>query len=442
MPLVRQMISIADQDHLRRPVGLVDFSRDAVVLTFEGLLSDSPFVTRMRTLLQLLREKLKTPVDIEFACDGRHVYLLQCRPQGATEGAAPVPIPRDLPRELVLFTARRYVSNGRVSEISHVVYVDPEAYAHLELDRIREVGRAVGRLNRLLPKRQFALMGPGRWGSRGDIRLGVPVTYADISNAAVLVEIARQKGGYVPDLSFGTHFFQDLVESNIRYLPLYPDDPEVVFNEGFFRNSPNALPSLAPDFAALSDVLRVIDVPGASGGRVLRILMNGDLDEAVGLLAVPALDEETARGLELAAPSRPEDHWRWRLRMAQRIAALVDPARFGVKAAYVFGSTKNGTAGPASDIDLLLHVEAEDARRAELALWLDGWSRALAEMNELRTGRHTEGLLDVHYVTDEDVARGSSYAAKIGAVTDAARPLTLAPRGAPSVPVATGAGGA
>jgi predicted nucleotidyltransferase len=383
----------------------------------------------MRTLLQVLREKLKTPVDIEFACDGRDTYLLQCRPQGATEGAAPVPIPRDLPRDLVLFTARRYVSNGRVSEISHVVYVDPEAYTRLELDRIRELGRAVGRLNRVLPKRQFVLMGPGRWGSRGDIRLGVPVTYADISNAAVVIEIARQKGGYVPDLSFGTHFFQDLVESNIRYLPLYPDDPEVVFNEGFFRGAPNALASLAPDFEALADVLRVIDIPGASQGRVLRILMNGDLDEAVGLLATPVSGGETARETEPVAPARPEDYWRWRLRMAQRIAALIDPSRFGVKAAYVFGSTKNGTAGPASDIDLLLHVEAQDARREALVAWLDGWSRALAEMNELRTGYHTEGLLDVHYVTDEDVASGSSYAAKIGAVTDAARPLALAPPG-------------
>ena len=243
----------------------------------------------------------------------------------------------------------------------------------------------------------------------------------------MLIEIARQKGGYVPDLSFGTHFFQDLVESNIRYLPLYPDDPEVVFNEGFFRNAPNALASLAPDFEALEGVLRVIDVASASGGRVLRILMNGDLDEAVGLLATPVPGGEAARGAEPPVEARPEDHWRWRLRMAQRIAALIDPSRFGVKAAYVIGSTKNGTAGPASDIDLLLHVEAEDARRGALAVWLDGWSRALAEMNELRTGYHTESLLDVHYVTDVDVERGSSFAAKIGAITDAARPLSLGP---------------
>ena len=96
-----------------------------------------------------------------------------------------------------------------------------------------------------------------------------------------------------------------------------------------------------------------------------------------------------------------------------------------MKAAYVLGSTKNGTAGPASDIDLILHVEPEDGRRRDLEAWLEGWSEALAESNYLRTGYRTSGLLDVHYVTDEEIARGSSFAVKIGAVTDAARPLAL-----------------
>jgi predicted nucleotidyltransferase len=427
LPLLRQMVSIADHDHLRRPVGLVDYGQDGVVFTFEGLFAETPFVARMRALLQLLREKLKTPVDIEFASDGRNVYLLQCRPQGATEGAAPAAIPRDLPADRVLFTARRYVSNGQVNDVSHIVYVDPAVYASLPLERIREVGRAVGRLNRLLPKRQFVLMGPGRWGSRGDIRLGVPVTYADISNSAVLIEVARKKGGYMPDLSFGTHFFQDLVEASIRYLPLYPDDPGVVFNEAFFQRTPNALADLAPEFAALGDVLRVIDVPRATEGRVLRVLMNGDLDEAVGVLAQPSAGGDLHLAAEAVPEPRADEHWRWRLRMAQSLAASIDPFRFGVKAAYVFGSTKNGTAGPASDIDLLLHVDGgpEDPRRRDLAAWLEGWSESLAEANYLRTGYRTEGLLDVHYVTDESIARGDSYAAKIGAVTDAARPLQL-----------------
>lgn len=285
MPMLRQLISFAGHDRLRRPVGLIDLTKETAVVTFEGLIADTPFLGRMRSLLQLLREAMGTPADVEFAHDGEHLYLLQCRPQGMSEGLAPVTIPRDLPPERVLFTANRYVSDGRVDDLTHVVYVDPEAYGRLDADTMREVGRAVGRLNRLLPRRHFALLGPGRWGSRGDIRLGVPVTYADLSNTCILMEIARGRDGYVPDLSFGTHFFQDLVESAIRYLPLYPDDSGVTFNESFFTGSPNELSALLPDLAHLSDAVRVIDVKKASGGLSLRILMDGDSDEAVGFLA-------------------------------------------------------------------------------------------------------------------------------------------------------------
>jgi pyruvate,water dikinase len=145
----------------------------------------------------------------------------------------------------------------------------------------------------VLPRRRFALMGPGRWGSRGDIRLGVSVTYADINNTAVLIEIARKRGRYQPELSFGTHFFQDLVESSIRYLPLYPDDDGVAFQEEFFTSSENCLARLLPEFGGLADVIRVIDVPAVTGGRVLRVLMNAERDEAVGVLG-PRGGVETA----------------------------------------------------------------------------------------------------------------------------------------------------
>ena len=153
--------------------------------------------------------------------------------------------------------------------------VDDDAL--MERDELLRVGRAIGQLNRILPKRQFILMGPGRWGSRGDIKLGVSVTYSDISNTAVLLEVARKKGKYVPELSFGTHFFQDLVEAGIRYLPLYPDDSGIEFNEAFLTRSSNIFTDLVPEFASLSEIIRVIDVPKETGGRVLRVLMNADL---------------------------------------------------------------------------------------------------------------------------------------------------------------------
>jgi pyruvate,water dikinase len=430
-PAIRQIVSIVDENRIRRPMGFEpDFDKDEVVVTFDGLISETPFVKRMKAILELLCEKLDTPVDIEFASDGTDLYLLQCRAQSYSKETAPAPIPPNLPKELMLFSAHRNISNGSVPDITHIVYIDPDRYAELEnLQDLRNVGKAVGRLNKLLPRRQFVLMGPGRWGSRGDIKLGVHVTYADISNTAVLMEIARKKGNYVPELSFGTHFFQDLVESEIRYIPLYPDESDGFLNELFLRRSHNLLPDLIPEFGALADVVRVIEVSQDGEERVMRILMNAEMDEAVGIFDIPRTTPvESAVPADMLLEVPAEAFWRWRLRMVEQIAADLDPDRFGVKYFYVFGSVKNATAGPSSDIDILIHDEGASRKREELALWLDGWSRSLAETNYLRTGYKSAGLLDIHYVTDKDIEEQTSYAAKINAVTDAARLLPLRER--------------
>jgi hypothetical protein len=287
LPLLRRMVSVVDHDRVRRLSGLEpDFDRVDAVVTFDGLCAETQFVPLVATLLRVLREHLGGPVDIEFASDGTDFYLLQCRPQCYTTASPPSPIPEDLPAEHVVFSARRFVSNGRVPDVRYIIYVDPAAYARLpSAGQLRAVGRAVGRLNKLLPRRDFVLMGPGRWGSRGDIHLGVSVTYSDINNTAALIEIARRNGNYVPDLSFGTHFFQDLVEAQIPYLPLYPDEPGIRFHEQFLTGSPNLLPQLLPEFAELQEVVRVIDVFAQTGGRRLRVLLNGEAGEAVGFFA-------------------------------------------------------------------------------------------------------------------------------------------------------------
>ena len=372
-PALEKVFSILRDDLLQKPTRLLlDLERDELVATFEGLISGTPFVEHVGNILKTLEENLGTPVDIEFAHDGHDLYLLQCRPQSFLAEERPAAIPKDVAPADVIFSANRYISNGWVPEISHLVYVDPEAYAALgSREEMLKVGRAVGSLNKLLPKRQFILMGPGRWGSRGDIKLGVSVTYSDISNTAMLIEIARKTGNYLPDLSFGTHFFQDLVESNIRYLPLYPDEPGVVFNERFFRFATNLLPKLAPDYQHLSQVVKVIDVPAEADGRMLTVLLNAELDEAVALLTAVGTGEDHRvmpydHSLE---PRQPDVYWRWRLQMAERIAQELDPERFGVVAMYVFGSTKNATAGPGSDIDLLLHVRGTAEQQQMLRTW-------------------------------------------------------------------------
>ncbi len=427
IPAISRMVSVVDGDQIRKPLGKnIDFEKDGLVVTFEGLIADTGFVKQIGSMLSLLEKELGTPVDIEFAHDGKDFYLLQCRPQSYSAGSTPSPIPKDAPADKIVFTARKYISNGKVPDITHIVYVDPEKYSELpERSDLLSVGRAVGKLNALLPKRQFILMGPGRWGSRGDIRLGVSVTYSDINNTALLIEIALQKGDYTPDLSFGTHFFQDLVEAGIRYLPLYPDDDDIVFNENFLKRSPNLLPELLPEFEPIADTVRLIDVAAAADGEVLKVYMNADLNEAIGLLSEPSTEMVIGAGGEVYEEKQTGDYWPWRLRMAEHIASLLDPARFGVKGFYVFGSTKNATAGPGSDIDLLIHFRGTDQQRRDLEVWLEGWSLSLAQLNYLKTGYRSDGLLDVHIVTDEDIALKTSYASKIGAITDPARPLRL-----------------
>jgi hypothetical protein len=426
-PQIRNLVSLVTQERIAPLIGpMPDFSSQDAVFTFEGLIQKTPFVSCIRSLLELLQSELKTPVDIEFAYDGTDFYLLQCRPQSYSADALPVPIPQNLPREKVIFSSSHFVSNGKVPELTHVVYVDPECYSQLpDQVAMRDVGRAVGRLNKLLPKRQFILIGPGRWGSRGDIKLGVPVTYSDINNTAMLIEIAHQRGNYLPELSFGTHFFQDLVEASIRYLPLYPDDKTSVFNELFLRGSRNVLQEVLPEFVHLAETLRVTDVPLETGGLILRVLMNADLEQAIGFLSPPQKNAGSTESYADFVDRATNEHWRWRFRMAERIAVDLDPQKFAVKAFYLIGSTKNATAGPASDIDILLHFQGTEQQRRELMLWLEGWSRCLSEINFLRTGYRTEGLLDVHVLTDKDLAERSSFAVKIDAVTDPARKLSM-----------------
>ena len=111
--------------------------------------------------------------------------------------------------------------------------------------------------------------------------------------------------------------------------------------------------------------------------------------------------------------------------MAEVIASQLDPNRFGAAGLYLFGSTKNGTAGPDSDINVIVHFQGTKKQKDDLLVWLEGWSLCLDEMNYIQTGHRMGGLLDIHLVTDEDIQKKTSYAIKIDAVTNAARSLPL-----------------
>jgi hypothetical protein len=168
--------------------------------------------------------------------------------------------------------------------------------------------------------------------------------------------------------------------------------------------------------------------------------MNGEQEHAVGILCedecaeldstiIPPSAHSSLDGPPpMVRPAAVEDHWGWRMSMAESIAAQTDPERFGVKGMWVYGSTKNATAGADADLDLLVHFAGDEGQRKELLAWLEGWGRALSEANFRRTGRRVVQLLDVVLVSDEDILERRGVAAKVDAVTDAARSLKLGGR--------------
>lgn len=268
---------------------------DDVVLTFNRLTRDADFVRLMRTALAHLEATYGTPVDVEFTVElipeyPRMAYrlcVLQCRPLSERPEGELVEIPRRVPPERVIFYGKEMVSNGRAEGLRYVVLVDPERYAQVPNRVMKlEIGRAVGRINKALENEAFILIGPGRWGSV-NLDLGVRVTYADIYNTKVLMEVAAASlQAAQPELSYGTHFFQDLVEAGIYTLPLHLDRPEARFHRRFLRESPNILADLSPDDAHLSDFLSVIDIAAVTHNRYrLNVLMDGEGEEAIGFLA-------------------------------------------------------------------------------------------------------------------------------------------------------------
>jgi len=220
------------------------------------------------------------------------LHVLQCRPLSQREEGEPVEIPEDLPEADVVFSTFGLIPDGRVEGVRYVVFVDPLRYRTIADPTVRlEIGRAVGRLNEIMADESFILMGPGRWGS-ANIELGVRVSYADIFNTRALVEIAVAGIEGSPELSYGTHFFQDLVEGGIYALPLHLEHADSAFNWEFFRQSPNALPTLSPADSVLEEYVKVIDVHAVAPGRRLTILMDGSQDQAVGYLKEGEWQEE------------------------------------------------------------------------------------------------------------------------------------------------------
>lgn len=290
-PRSEKLFSLRDGNHLYMPVTNMWNSEHKPVLTFDAILTN-PWCglympSMMNAIFRSLEEGFGYPVDVEFAVRvddnfrEAHFYLVQARPLSQRSSMAPHPMPRDVPDKDKIFTATKNVVSAVIHNIEYIVYVDSFQYDKWPIDDRHEVARVVGRINRMLNGKTFILMGPGRWGS-AKVELGVPTKYSEISNCAMLVEIARKTENYVPEVSFGTHFFQDLIEDCIVYVPLYPDDPGIVFNEGFIKKQ-NMFRRFLPDYyhASYENLVHVVHIPSVSGGRFAAAVLNGELEEAL-----------------------------------------------------------------------------------------------------------------------------------------------------------------
>lgn len=285
-PELFNAISVNTEGHLAAPMFKSEkYDPSSICITFDNLIKKTPYIRIMKKILKKLEEAYKKPVDVEFAWHNDKLYILQCRPLNIRKTSEQITIPANISEKRTLFTNKKCITSDIVKKIEYIVYVDPKAYNQLGSHQEKiEIGRAINEINQKLSTKRFALFGPGRWGS-SDINLGVKVGYNDINKALILGEIAFEKGGSTPEVSFGTHFFNDLVEANIISIALYPDRKDTFFNEDYFMNSKNSIEKIAPSISHLKDIIHIIDVQKTSEGNLLHIYQDDEHQKGIGFFA-------------------------------------------------------------------------------------------------------------------------------------------------------------
>ncbi len=268
---------------------LMNATSQNIILTFNNLIKKTDMIKIMDGILTRLEKAWGQPVDIEFTAvvdtngDVR-INVLQCRPLRLPRiPDSPTALPKIFDAKNVLFKSNRIVSGGIVDAIRYVIYIDSGKYDEIEsISMKKSLGRVVGKLNEYLRGKEGKVIavGPGRWGSN-NIDLGVNVSFADIDNISVLVEVGRTGAGNDPELSYGTHFFQDLVEADIIYLPVFPDESSAKFNLGFFTKSPNILAQLLPEYSDFQNVIQLIDIPTAYNGTYVHVVADAQTRKAI-----------------------------------------------------------------------------------------------------------------------------------------------------------------
>jgi hypothetical protein len=276
---IRSKISADDSRHL--------------VLTFDGLLQRTNFADLMKEILSLLEDTYHLPVDMEFSVQIEHphaakpelyINLLQCRPLATLFSTDEEDIPAYLPKEDIIFQTHFVVPKGLVKRVDFAVFVVPDEYFSItSMDERHALARVVGQLNAALKDQAYICLGPGRWGITNP-DLGVPIGYGDIYHSKSLVEMTGPGIGLQPEPSLGTHFFQDLLESQIYPLAICMDDPTTIFNERFFYKMPNRISEWIQVDEKMAQCIRLIRVSDFRPGHHIKLNMKDDQGKAVAYL--------------------------------------------------------------------------------------------------------------------------------------------------------------
>lgn len=242
-------------------------SNPPCLLDFKKLFTDTEITSVMREMLALLSKAYDYPVDIEFTANLNKynvfkINLLQCRPLQTKGLGNTVKIPELTCDKDCFFSGKGNFMGGSVRlSIDFVVFIPGNTYLELNEQGKYAVARQIGLINKEMKGKNVMLAGPGRWGSTTP-SLGIPVHFTELCNMSVICEYSSRKAGFMPELSYGSHFFQDIVEAGIFYVAIFDEQKEVIFNPDRILKEENMLTTILPQSKQFSDVIHITKTGG------------------------------------------------------------------------------------------------------------------------------------------------------------------------------------
>ena len=240
--------------------------RDVRFISCRGLVKKQAIMTQMQQLMQIIQEEYEHPVDIEFTLNfsenGEYsINLLQCRPLRVAKDTAAVTVPESVQEEsIIIESIGSSMGLSRSVPIDLIVFVDPKAYYEMPYADKTRIARIIGRVNWTFREqgRHMMLIVPGRIGTSSP-ELGVPTSFADISEFEAVCEVEEREAGYNPELSYGSHIFQDLVEADILYTAAFANEKTLHFSPDKLTAFRNIISDFV-DTDSDADIVKVFDL--------------------------------------------------------------------------------------------------------------------------------------------------------------------------------------